>query len=159
MNLHQACPRRETIWSAIREYRALFRPEQSALLQQQRRLALQVMQTLARFKPRLLGSLVRGDGPLDQIQLLVFADSPEPVIWHLNDRHIPWQAGDTLLHYSAGRRLARPVLRFLAGETSIELIILSDQSASDPPRDPVSGGALDMRDADELSTLIDAQIV
>mgnify|MGYP000302496312 CR=1 FL=1 len=71
------------------------------------------MQTLASFKPRLLGSLVRGDGPLDRIQLLVFADSPEPVIWHLNDRHIPCQAGDTLLHYSGGRRLARPALRGL----------------------------------------------
>ena len=158
MNLQQACPQREAIWSAIREYRALFRPEQFELLQRQRRLALQIMQTLASFKPRLLGSLVRGDGPLDRIQLLVFADSPESVIWHLNDRHIPWQAVDTLLHYSAGRRLARPTLRFLAGETSIELIILSDQSPSDPPRDPVSGGALDVRGVDELRALIDAEV-
>ena len=58
---------------------------------------------------------------------------------------------------SRRRRLARPTLRFLAGETSIELIVLSDQSASDPPRDPISGGALDMRGIDELRTLIDAE--
>ena len=152
---NQARPRLEALWAAIREYRELFRPEQAQRLAAQRRLAQQAMETLAEFRPRLIGGLIHGDGPLDRIQLLVFADSPEPVMWHLNDRHIPWRESETLLHYSGNRRLARPTLRFVAGETTVELIVMARNGHSDPPRDAISGGPLEMLSLDQLTALID----
>lgn len=112
------------------------------------------MRSFSDFRPRLTGALVHGDGPLDVIRLLLFADTPEQVMLHLHDRHIPWQDTEVVLHYSAGRRVGQPALRFLAGETAVELVILDRQSRSDPPRDPISGGRLEMLDTDELSALI-----
>lgn len=155
INLQQARPTIEAMRAAIGDYRELFRPQQSRLLQQQRELALQAMLAFTQFQPKLIGALVHGDGPLDAIRLLLFADTAEQVIVHLSDRHIPWQEAEVTLHYSGGRRVGRPALRFRAGEASIELIVLGLRSHSDPPRDPITGGRLETLSVDELNALID----
>ena len=102
--------------AAIDEYRTLFKPRQLKQLLQQRRLAREAMGEFAAFRPRIFGDLVHGDGPLDRIRLMLIADTPEQVMHHLSDRHIPWQDGEAMLNYSGRRRVARPCLRFLAGE-------------------------------------------
>lgn len=154
VQLQQARPSLEALRAAIREHRELFRPEQLRRLQEQRRLALDAMRSLAEFRPRLTGPLIHGDGPFDRVRLLLIADTPEQVMMHLDDRHIPWRDAEVLLHYSAGRRVNRPAVRFVAGATAIELIILDPGSRSDPPRDPITGGPLEMLDADQLNALI-----
>lgn len=157
VNLQQARPTREELRAAINDYRELFRPQQVQQLWRQRRLALQAMQTFLAFQPRLIGSLIHGDGALDTVQLLLFTDSPEQVMHHLHDRRMPWRDTEVSLHYSGGRRIARPALRFLAGDTTIELVLLDRGSRSDPPRDPITGGRLEMLNPDELAQLIAAQ--
>jgi len=154
VKLQQARPSLEALRAAIREHRALFRPDQERRLQGQRRLALDAMRALAEFRPRLIGSLIHADGPFDRVRLLLIADTPEQVMLHLGDRHIPWRDAEVSLHYSGGRRVNRPAVRFMAGETAIELIILDRDSHSDPPRDPITGGPLEMLDADQLNALI-----
>ncbi|MGB5451645.1 MAG: hypothetical protein WBM59_11415 [Sedimenticolaceae bacterium] len=154
VNLQQARPPIEALRAAIRDYRELFRPQQSALLQQQRGLAMQAMQALAEFRPRLVGALVHGDGPLDAIRLMVYADTTEQLMLYMADRQMPWQATEVTLHYSGGRRARQPALGFLAGETRVELVVLNEQSHSDPPRDPITGGRLEMLGIDELDALI-----
>jgi hypothetical protein len=145
----------EALRSAIREYRELFRPQQLVQLRQQRRLALQAMSEFLPFQPQLFGSLLHGDGPVDTIRLLLFADAPEQVMHHLSDRHIPWQDTEVVLSYSGGRRTARPALHFFAGETMVELVMLDHQSRSDPPRDPLTGKRLEMQGIDQLNALLD----
>lgn len=157
IQLQQTRPSLEALRMAIRERRELFRPEQARQLQEQRRVALEAMRSLAGFRPRLIGSLIHGDGPLDSVRLLLIADTPEQVMMHLNDRHIPWRDAEVSLHYSARRRVSRPAVRFVAGATAIELIILDPGSRSDPPRDPISGGPLEMLDADQLHALIERE--
>lgn len=152
--LQQARSSIASLRAAIRDYRELFRPGQLDKLRQQRRLALTAMQSLAEFQPRLIGSLLHGEGPLDRVRLLLLSESPEQVMLHLTDRHIPWRDTEVTLHYSGGRKLARPAVRFLAGETDVELVIIDSSSRSDPPRDPVTGGPLEMLSADQLSVLI-----
>jgi hypothetical protein len=154
VRLQQARPPVAALRAAIADYRALFRPQQVQRLQEQRRLALTAMQRLGELRPRLIGSLIHGDGPLDHVRLLVYADTPEQVALHLEEHRLPWQATDTVLVYSGGRRISRPALRFMAGETVIELVVLDHSGHSDPPRDPVTGGTLEMLNADQLSALI-----
>jgi hypothetical protein len=36
----------------------------------------------------------------------------------------------------------------------VELVVLNEQSHSDPPRDPITGGRLEMLGIDELDALI-----
>lgn len=145
----------DALRSAIREYRELFRPQQLVRLRQQRRLALQAMSEFLSFQPQIFGSLLHGDGPVDIIRLLLFADTPEQVMHHLSDRHIPWQDTESVLSYSGGRRTARPALHFYAGETMVELVILDHQNHSDPPHDPLTGKRLEMRGIEQLNALLD----
>ena len=155
INLQHARPTRDALHAAIRDYRALFQPHQERRLQEQRRIAVRAMQVFSEFEPRLIGPLVRGDGPLDRVQLLLFVDSPEQVIVELTDRRMPWQESEAVLHYSGGRRRIHPALGFMAGETSVELILLDHNGHSDPPRDPVTGGRLDALSLDRLNALLD----
>ena len=153
INLQQHRPSLEALRAAIRDYRELFRPQQAAQLARQRALALEAMRTFAAFRPRLAGSLIHGDGPLDRVRLLLFCETPEQLMQDLGDRHIPWRDAEVTLHYSGGRRQNRPAVRFLAGETTVELVILDPRSHSDPPRDPITGGRLETLDADQLARL------
>lgn len=155
VNLKHARPSRDALNAAIRDYRVLFRPQQQQRLQEQRRIAAKAMQLFSGFQPRLIGPLARGDGPLDRVQLLLFADSPEQVILELTERHMPWRESEATLHYSGGRRGLHPALRFMAGETSVELIVLGDNSHSDPPRDPITGGQLNALSLERLNALLD----
>ncbi|MCB1803015.1 MAG: hypothetical protein KDI82_15090 [Gammaproteobacteria bacterium] len=143
--------------AAIADHRRLFRPQQLAVLNSNRRLALEAMRDLADFEPRLAGPLVHGDGPLQRIRLLLRADSPEQVIMHLQDRHIPWQSGEVTLLYSGDRRIAHPALRFVAGDAEVELVILEPDRRSDPARDPLGAGKLDALDPATLEKLIAQQ--
>ena len=113
------------------------------------------MRSFAEFKPKLTGALVQGDGPLDRIRLLLFADPPEQIILHLSDRGMPWQSADVTMHFSGDRRVAQPAMRFIAGDSTIELVVLDPKTHSDPPRDAISGAKLKTLDTDQLSELLD----
>lgn len=147
---------RAALGAAIAEHRALFRPQQSAAIRKHRLQALDAMREFADFQPRLWGPLVFGDGPPDRIRLLLSADTPELVAMHLADRHIPWREAEVVLHHSGGRRVTRPALRFMAGDSSVELVTLDRTVRSDPPRDPISGGALETLDTEALTALLAA---
>ena len=112
------------------------------------------MQALADFRPRLFGSLVDGCGPLERVRLLLESESPEAVMMALSDRHIPWQESEVELHYSGGRKRAWPALRFRAGDSTIELVIVDTRQRSDPPFDPLTGTRLHTVDAVELDALV-----
>ncbi|MCB1774626.1 MAG: hypothetical protein KDI88_13505 [Gammaproteobacteria bacterium] len=144
-------PSADEIQAAIAEHRALFRPQQHQQLTAQRELAREAMQALAEFRPRLFGSLVDGSGPLERIRLLLECDSAEAVMMALQDRHIPWQESEVELNYSGGRRHAWPALRFRAGDSTVELVIVDAGRYSDPPFDPLTGARLRTLDADELA--------
>jgi hypothetical protein len=45
----------------------------------------------------------------------------------------------------------------MAGDTTVELVLLDESSRSDPPRDPITGGRLETLDADQLARLIAAE--
>lgn len=154
--LPRRLPDIDQIRSAIEEYRALFLPGQAERLNQQRRRALQAMQALAAFQPRLFGALVDGIGALDRIRLLLTADATEQVMMSLSDQHIPWQDGETQLTYSGGRRKILPCIRFRAGDSGVELVITAASRHSDPPFDTLSGEKLSTLDAAEVQQLIES---
>ncbi len=148
-------PDAATMRAAIQDYRELFRPEQAKQLHENRRMAIEAMRQFDAFQPRLIGSLVNGDGPVDVIRLLLTADTPEQVIMHLSDQRTPWRETEARMHYSGGRIEALPALRFQAGDSNVELIIMPPQQRSDPPRDPIGGGKLAALSQDELAALVE----
>lgn len=145
-----------TLRQAVHEYRELFRPQQAATLHDRRKLALQAMRSFADYRPRLAGSLVYGDGPLDRVRLILLADTAEQVMITLHDLHIPWRDAEVTLHYTKDRHKTHPAFRFIAGDMQIELVVLTPGSRNDPPRDALGKGPLDTIGVDQLEALINA---
>ena len=140
----------------IASYRALFHRPQLARLYASRRLALDAMRSLEAFRPRLAGALVHGDGPLDEVRLVLAADTPEDVAMTLDDRHIPWRDAEVMIDFASNRREARPALRFRAGDVGVELVILNQADRGRPPREPFSNQPATLLDAQELAALLEA---
>lgn len=72
------------------------------------------------------------------MQIRLFAERPEDVVFALIDARIPWQDGERTFRYSGGERRAHPVLGFFAGDLPIELVVLPRSALRNPPLDPVS---------------------
>jgi hypothetical protein len=141
---------------AVDEYRSLFHPQQADTLQRQRALAREAMQAVARFQPRLFGALAEGYGALQRIRLLLVADTPETVIMHLADRHLPWHAVETTLERAGGVRETLPTLRFHAGDSTVELVVGGREWAGVRPLDPIGGRPMRLLRVDELEALLGA---
>jgi hypothetical protein len=133
-------PSNELIQEAVLAQRRLFSgPEQQDDLERMRRGALEAMRTFERFSPRLVGNALSGaGGPEQGVQIRLFAERPEDVVFALIDARIPWQDGERTFRYSGGERRAHPVLGFFAGDLPIELVVLPRSALRNPPLDPVS---------------------
>ena len=152
--MHALEPSIAKLRASINEYRALFRPQQLDVIHERRQTAIDAMRAFAEFEPRLAGSLVFADGPLDRVRLMLSAETPEQVLLHLNDRHIPWHEGEVNLLFAGNQRATRPAFRFMAGDVTIELVVLSPADRSNPPREPLGGAPLRLLDVDQVAALI-----
>lgn len=149
-------PSPQAIEQALRDYQQLFRADSQAdALQSLRRLALAAMQDFAHLSPRLVGPVARGVADRHSgIRLLMRAETPEDVALLLTNRHIPWHAAEVTLMFSRNRRMARPALRFQAGDTRMELVILPPSDRNDPPLDPADEKPMRGLSAAQLETLL-----
>ncbi len=140
INNKRLWPDNEEIQQRLVEQRRLFggeshRQAQRALLEQ----ALAAMDLFAAFHPRLVGPALAGTATRQQgLDLQVFADSPEEIIWTLIDRHIPWSSNQGQFRYSGNRRVEHQMMHFLAGSMPVRILVLPDKARRDPPIDPVS---------------------
>jgi hypothetical protein len=146
-------PSREQLSEAVREYRALFHPEQVDVIAMQRAAAVQLMRLLSRYRPRAAGSLVDGSDVPRELLLFVEADAIENLIHDLYDRRVNWRATEYSLRHASGRRAAHPALEVAAPELNALLVVLPANAAADPPCDPLDGRPMVMLDADALAAL------
>ncbi|MBK1722119.1 hypothetical protein [Thiocystis violacea] len=120
-----------------------------------RQQALQAMQTFAAFSPWLVGSVLTGMGDRQTgVELFLFADRPEDVLFALVEQRIPWREAERSLRYPGGQRSAHPVFRFMAGEIPFELIVLPRQCRRHPPLDPITDRPQRGADVDEVEQLL-----
>jgi hypothetical protein len=133
-------PANDEIQEAILTQRRLFRGEASAReLRRLRGEALRAMAAFRSFSPRLSGPALTGTGQAERgVQIFLFADSPEDVVFALMEQRIPWQERERSFRYSNGERRIHPVLCFVAGDTPYELIVLPRPALRNPPLDPVT---------------------
>lgn len=133
-------PPNEAIQEALLAQRRLLADQGYARgLEQLRREALEAMRFFEGFSPHLVGSVCDGAGPVEPgIQLYLYAERPEDVVFRLLDRQIPWHERERSLRYRGGERRVHPVFRFFAGETLVELTVLPRPALRNPPLDPVT---------------------
>lgn len=151
-------PSNETIQEALLVQRRIFsRESRTRASRRLRKAALQAMLSLRAFNPRLIGPVLLGSAHPEQgVQICLYAECSEEVMFALIDRRIPWQEGERLLRYRGGDRRAHPTFRFMAGQTPIELIVLPPQALRNPPLDPVTERPERGADIAELERLLAA---
>jgi hypothetical protein len=128
-------PRNDEIQEALTVQRHLFeRDAQDTELRELRQHAFEAMRMFAAFEPRLVGQLlsdtvVKWRG----VRLHLHAENPEDVVLELLNRQIPWTQRESVLRYPDGDQRSHPTLSFVAGDTSIELIVLPVHARRRPP--------------------------
>ncbi len=148
-------PSAAEVREALQTQQRLFRPEQGEHLRQLREQALTAMQNLRVFNPRLVGPVL--DGSADQgarIRLHLFADDPVQVAHALLQMRIPWTDRECTQVFPGGQRSTFPSLRFFAGESEIELVVMPPALCRHPPLNPITERPDRGADADAVAELL-----
>lgn len=134
-------PKNSEIEAALASYQRLFGGEQHAgSLQRQRQVALQAMQLLARFEPRLVGAVLNGTATgHSDIQLHVFSDTPEAVYLQLADRRYEYEVFERKVKMAAERVVAVPTVRFELGAETVEAFVFPADGIRQAPVSAVDG--------------------
>ena len=134
-------PRNDEVEKALVEYQRLFRADsQPARLKRLRETALRAMEFLARFNPRLVGSVLRGTADEHtEITLHVFADTPEEIGLFLMEQGIPHQHSDKRVILAGGEGAVYPAYRFIAEEVPMLLVAFPTNGIRQALRSEVDG--------------------
>lgn len=151
-----ALPDNAQIEQAVLEHQRLFHAERQVdRLRELRQTALEAMSFLARFRPKLVGSVLSGTaGSHSDIQLHLFADTPKDVLLFLMEHHIPLETSERRLKLNNGDRVILPVFGFRAGDTLIDLTVFAPLDEREPPRSSVDGRPLRRAGPTEVELLL-----
>ena len=144
------------IEQAVAEYQRLFRSHsQPQHLQQLREAAYEAMQFFGDFEPRLVGPVLTGTADINTaISLHVFTDTPEEISLLLLERHIPFETGEKRLRLREDSYQNFPLLRFLARQNRIEVIIFPVSKRVPTPLSPVDGRPVQRANLEALEILL-----
>lgn len=149
-------PGNTEIESALREYQRLFggAAHVQSLLSQ-RQVALDVMQRLERFSPRLVGRVLQGTATVhDEVVLHVFADRLESVTFQLIDQGIPFEVSERRTRLDPERTVNQPALRLELDEQPVELVVFGLDGIRQAPISPVDGKPMRRADLGEVLELL-----
>jgi hypothetical protein len=149
-------PKNVEIEAALVAHQRLFAGDRHASsLQRQRRIALQAMQLLAKFEPRLVGAVLNGTATeFTDIQLHVFSDSPETVYLHLLDRRYEYEVFERKLKLSPERQISVPSVRFEIGTEIVEAFVFPTDGIRQAPVSPVDGKPMQRAGVSQVETLL-----
>jgi hypothetical protein len=149
-------PSNAEIEQALRDYQQLyFGPEHDANLHRLRTLALEAMEAMQEFSPRLVGPVLSGTADqFSAIELHLFSDTPEQITFYLIDRKIPWREGEKTVRYPDGSSSRQPVFCFQADETEMELVWFATEKLRQPILGPLDNGKEERASASHLRQLM-----
>jgi hypothetical protein len=150
-----ALPKNTEIEAALASYQRLFGGEDHARsLKAQRRVAVQAMELLAQFEPRLVGAVLTGTATgYADIQLHLFSDSAESVYMHLMDRRYEYEVFERKVRMTAERQVAVPSVRFELGDETVEAVVFPRDGIRQAPVSPVDGRPMRRAGLEEVSRL------
>jgi hypothetical protein len=150
-------PDNEEIRVALQQYLQLFKSDtQAELLDRLRRTAVEVMEFLQPFQPRLVGPAL--DGAADSsspVHLHVFADPIETVLRFLLDKNISYELGNRRFTFGKDRHEDVTVCRFRGGEnTMVEMSLFPAIGLREAPRSIVDGKPIVRAAVQEVRALL-----
>jgi len=149
-------PRNQEIDVELQVYQRLFMGDRQVdYLRALRQTAMQAMRFLQDFRPRLVGSVLSGTaGRHADVNLHLFADTPEEVSLFLLDNKIPFRTGQKRLRFERDAWQEFPAYEFMAGEYPVELVVFPRDGRREAPRSPVDGRPMHRARLDEVEALV-----
>ena len=120
-----------------------------------RRAALQAMQFLADFEPRLVGPVLTGAASAhSDINLHLFSESAETVSIRLDERGVPHETLERRLRFERDRIVSFPAFRFVAGRQTVDAVVFPLDGIRQAPSSPVDGKPMRRASAAEVAALL-----
>lgn len=156
VNAKTDLPTNEEIELAVVDRQRLFGgDEQDELTRQLRELALLWMQRLEQFRPRLVGSVLRGTATeFSDINLHVFADSVEEVLWMLMENNMNPRSTEKRYRIQ-GRLVQVPGLKFDMEGIEIDLVVFTEDGVRQAPPSPIDGKPMKRANIKQVRALLD----
>ena len=150
-------PKNSEIDAALAEYQRLFASDTHAeTLAEQRRAALDAMQLLEEFEPRLVGPVLAGTAtPHQEISLHVFSDSAEAVSIKLLDDHIQYRIAEHRVKMNTDRVLQYPAIQFSVFDFPVDATVFPRDGIRQAPLSPTDGKPMRRAAAAEVRTLLE----
>ena len=150
-------PSNKEIQQALITYQQLFRAEtQPEQLKKLRQAALEAMTFLSQFKPRLVGSVLRGTADVhSSIYLHLFASTSEEVAIFLMDNNIPYDEELKRFHTKGNEYEYFPAFAFLADDIPIHLVVFNEQGLHHAPLSKVDGKPMQRADIKTLKNMLE----
>ena len=152
----QNMPRNLEVEEALEEYQRIFvGSEYEQHLRMLREAAREAMRFFDAFQPRLTGSVLSGTASEhSDVNLHLFADSPEEVHLFLMEAGVPFEQGQRRLRINREESQDFPLVRFLAGEVMIEALLLPLTRLHHAPLSPVDGRPMQRASLRHLDALL-----
>lgn len=151
----KSLPSNPEIEKALIEYQRIFRSKsQPEHLQYLRQVAIEAMQFLSMFNPRLVGSVLSGTADEHStIRIHLFAETVESVGFYLLDKNIPHELGERHLKTAPDQYQAYSTYEFVVDEARIELVVFLPKQRQ-VPLSPVDGKTMKRADIAEVEQLL-----
>lgn len=148
-------PNNVEIEQALMEYQRIFQADsQPQHLSQLREVAIEAMQFLQEFKPRLVGAVLNGSADQNSPVILhLFASSPEEVALFLLHKQIPHEESHRTVRFSTSRSEDIPLYRFVVDDVGVELMVFNERQKH-PPLSPVDGRPMKRADLVDVELLL-----
>ena len=150
-------PKNAEIDAALAEYQRLFAADTHAdTLAEQRRAAVDAMELLGEFEPRLVGPVLSGTAtPHQEISLHVFSDSPEAVTLRLLEDHIQYRVAEHRVRMNAERVLQVPALQFSVYDYPVDATVFPRDGIRQSPLSPSDGRPMRRAALAEVRALVE----
>ena len=151
-------PSNSEIELALSEYQRLFRASsQPEHLNRLREIAIEAMQFLYDFKPRLVGSVLSGTADeYSVIRIHLFTDTVESIGFYLSDKNIPHKLGERRLRTGIDQYQNYSTYEFVVDGNQVELVVFLPKQKQ-IPFSPVDGKPMKRGDLAEVELLLNQQ--
>ena len=141
INLRSSIPSNTEVESELRAYQEMFGGQRHFdHLHNKRKIALNVMQSLTPFSPRLVGPVLEGTADEHaRVALHLFNDPPDAIVIHLLDKGLVFRNHQRKIRWHDGTYRQVQILLTTAENVEIELTLFSKMDLRQAPPSPIDG--------------------
>ncbi len=138
---HGTLPSNQEVEAALIEHHRLYsEQDHNESLRARRSIALEIMQEMQEFEPRLVGPLLAGTAAADApANLHLFSDSAEDIAWFLEARGVEHRLFERRHRIRRGQTQGYPAYRFDWQKMMVEATVFAYDGLRQAPLSPVDG--------------------